>query len=412
MTRKRIWLYAAVLLVLTGTILATQVSWILQSARIEESFLNQRVSMALCSAMDVLAKDRALCSNVERCVAHGRGTFEIAFNAQEKQKIDSVIQHHMWFYNINVPFQTTLTPYTGDGSGGSLSSAQALMYPAKAGMKNVLVHIEIPSKPQLIRAQMNGMFVLSVVLLILLVWVFISTLRSLYRERKIRSETVDFINTMAHDLKTPISNISFAASLLGRAKESNSQSQNQYISIIDQEIGRLKERAGQLLGAASVDAVLEDSSDKNEVDIHEIVERCVQSFSLKLQETNGKISTQLQATKSIVIGSQLQLSSALTNIIDNAITYHQGASNIQITTRNEGSGISISIQDDGPGIATREQGLIFKKAYRIRAGSKIPEGYGLGLYLAKTLVEKHGGKVSLSSDGRTGSCFMIQLPVS
>jgi two-component system phosphate regulon sensor histidine kinase PhoR len=412
MTRRRIWLYAASLFILTGTILVTQVSWILQSARIEESFLNQRVSMALCSAMDVLSKDRALCSNVESCVSHGQGNFEISFNAQEKQKIDSVIQHHLWFYNIIVPFQTKLTPYISDGSKSSLSSAQALLYPAKAGMQNVLVHIEIPSKSQLIRSQINGMFILSIVVLIVLIWMFINTLRSLYKERKIRSETVDFINTMAHDLKTPISNISFAASLLGRDKQNNSESQNQYISIINDETARLKERARKILGAASVDAVLEDSSDKTEVDIHKIVERCVQSFSLKLQETKGEISWKLQATRSVVTGSQLQLSSAVMNIIDNAITYNHGASDIQISTRNEGNGISIEIRDNGPGISRQEQELVFKKAYRIRDGRKLPEGFGLGLYLAKTLVEKHGGKLSLSSDGCTGSCFRIQLPTS
>jgi signal transduction histidine kinase len=412
MSQSRVWIYAVILFLLVGTILATQVSWLLQSARIEESFLSQRVNMALCSAMDVLSNDRGLCSNVESCVSHGQGTFEISFNAHEKEKIDSVIQHHLRFYNIHAPFKTTLSPYTTGGSNRPLPSDQALLFPAKAGMKNVLVHIEIPSKPQLIRAQINGTFILSGIVLVLLIGVFINTLRGLIRERKIRTETVDFINTMAHDLKTPISNIAFAASILTRDQQQNTLFQNQYISIIDEEIKKLKERSRRILGAASVDAVLEDAIDETEIDIHEIIEQSIDSFSLRLATMNGEITKQLQASRSIVKGSKLQLSSAIANIIDNAITYSKSSFSMRVRTKNDRDGISIEIQDNGPGIPANEQELVFKKAYRIRNGKTLPEGFGLGLYLSKTLVEKHGGKLSLSSDGLTGSCFIVQLPLS
>ena len=409
MSQKRVWIYAVVLFLLVGTILTTQVTWLLQSAQVEESFLSQRVNMALCSAMDVLSKDRALCSNVQSCVSHGKGTFEIAFTKQEKQKIDSVIAQHLWFYNIHVPFQTTFSPYTADAANDPLSLSQALLYPAKAGMQNVLVHIEIPSKSQLIRSQINGSFVLSVVVLILLIWIFISTVRALIREKKIRQETVDFINTMAHDLKTPISNISVAVAMFNREHENTGK--NQYITIIETETTRLKDRARRILGMASVDAVLEDSSDQSEIDIHEIINQSIDALRIKLHETQSSIERNFDAQKSIVKGSQLQLSSAIMNIIDNAVTYSQEASSIKIRTKNDGNGISIAIEDNGPGIPSKEQGLVFKKAYRVRGGNKLPEGFGLGLYLAKTSVEKNGGKLSLSSDGVSGSCFVIQLPV-
>jgi signal transduction histidine kinase len=410
MPHNRVWMYAVILFVLVGVILITQVSWILESARLEESFLSQRVNMALCSAMDVLSKDRALCSNIQSCVSHGEGTFEISLNKQEKQKIDSVIERHLWFYNLYVPFHTSFSPYTYDSLNRPLASGQALLYPAKAGMQNVLVHIEIPSKSQLIRAKINGTFILSIVVLILLIGVFINTIRSLLRERKIRKETVDFINTMAHDLKTPISNISFALSLLTR-DQPNSPVQNQYISIIEAETTKLKDRARKILGIASVDAVLESENDKTEIDIHEIINDSIASFSLPLKETNGEIHKHLDATRTIIRGSKLQLSSALMNIIDNAITHSQASSVIQIRTKNDGNGIRIEIEDNGPGIAAQEQELVFMKAYRKRNGKRLPEGFGLGLYLARTVVEKQGGSLSLSSDGSSGSCFTIQLPL-
>jgi signal transduction histidine kinase len=411
MFRDRVWVYAIILFLLVGTILTTQVSWLIQSARIEESFLNQRVNRALCSAMDVLSKDKAICSNLQSCVSHGQGTFELTLNKQEKQKIDSVIVQHLLCNNINVPFQTTFSPYTAEGLRNPLPPGQALLYPARAGMQNILVDLEIPSKSQLIRAQINGTFILSIVVLGLLTLVFFKTLRGLIRERKIRKETVDFINSMAHDLKTPISNISFALSLLTRDKQFNTQPVSQYISIIDAETNKLKQRARAILGMASVDAVLEDESNRTELDIHQLIDHSIESFSLQLQETKSRICKQLEATRSIVKGSQLQLTSAVMNIIDNAIIYSQGSSLVQIKTRNTDSSICIEIEDDGPGIPPEEQELIFKKAYRMHHGKKLPEGFGLGLYLAKTLVEKQGGQLSLSSDGRSGSCFTIRLPL-
>jgi two-component system phosphate regulon sensor histidine kinase PhoR len=395
-----------------GTILATQVMWLMQSARIEESFLSQRVNMALCDAMDVLSKDCGLCTNVESCISRGKGTFEIAFTKQNKVKIDSVIEHHLGSYNIHVPFQSSFSPYIGDTTRNPLSLSQALLFPAQAGMQNVLVHIEIPSQAELVRAKINGMFILSIVVLILLIWIFISTVRALIRERKIRKETVDFINTMAHDLKTPISNISFALTLLNREQEKSGSDRNQFVSIIEMETGRLKDRARKILGMASVDAVLEDSADQAEMDVHELIDQAIDSYKMKLQETKGSIEKHLNAGRAMVKGNQLQLSSAIMNIIDNAVTYSQGGSLIKVSTRNEGNGISIEIEDNGPGIPSNEQELVFKKAYRVRSGNKLPEGFGLGLYLARTSVEKNGGKLSLSSDGVSGSCFVIQLPLS
>jgi signal transduction histidine kinase len=407
---KRIWLYAAILLILTGTILVTQVSWIVQSARIEESFLNQRVNMALCSAMDVLSKDKGMCSSLESCVSHSTSSFELTLIEQKKQMIDSVIREHLLFYNIQVPFQTSLSPYSFDGVKKSLPTNQALLFPpAKAGMQNVLVDLEIPSKNELISAQINGTFVLSIVMLGLLTLVFTSTLRALAKERAVRNETVDFVNSMAHDLKTPISNISVALTMFSRENPNVNGSGNQYLSIIKDETSKLKHRAKKILGIASVDAMLKSGSRKTDVDIHDLINQSIQSFGLKVKETNGEITATLEAGHHIVHGNEIQLASALSNIIDNAIIYSQNLPLVAIKTMNTDQNILIEISDRGPGIPKKEIELIFKKGYRIHNGHV--EGFGMGLYLAKNLVEKQEGKLTLHSDGKNGSKFVIELPL-
>jgi signal transduction histidine kinase len=412
MQHKRIWLYAAILLILTGTILVTQVSWIFQSARIEEGFLNQRVNMALCSAMDVLSKDKGMCSALESCVSRSPSSFELRLTEQKKQMIDSVINQHLLFYNINVPFHTSLSHYTLEGGKNPLPANQALLFPAsKEDVQNVLVDLKIPSKNELIRAQVNGTFILSIVMLGLLALVFTSTLRALARERNIRKETVDFVNSMAHDLKTPISNISVALTMFNRENQNIRETSRQYLSIIQDEAGKLKQRAKKILGVASVDSLLAASVNRTDVDVHELIRRSVQSFHLKLQEVKGKITLSLDAHRYIMSCNEIQLSSAISNIIDNAIIYTETPPFVEIKTKNTGNNIEIEITDNGPGISGSERKLVFKKGYRIPNGNFRVEGFGMGLYLAKNLVEKQLGQLILYSDGRNGSSFVIQLPI-
>lgn len=410
MSRKRTWLYAAVLFLLVATVLVTQVSWLLQSATIEESFLNQRVNMALCSAMDVLSRDRGLCSNVESCVSNGGGKFEITFNQQEKLKIDSVIDQHLLFYNISVPFRTTLSPYIHDSTRTPLEASQVLLYPKKERGQNVLVNIAIPSKAELVRSQIGGTFLLSILVLILLIGIFTSTVRALVKEKKIRTMTVDFINTMAHDLKTPISNISFAVALLNRDANKDNAPAKQFISIIEAETLRLKERAARILGVASVDAVLETSADQSDIEVHQLINDLIDSLDLRLRQGSVIVEKDLHATRTLVRGNRFQLYSAITNIVDNAICYSGNGSLIEVRTHNEPGSIQIEVKDNGPGIAGSEQELVFTRAYRGR-GAKTSEGFGLGLYIAKTSVENNGGSVTLTSDGVSGSSFIVTLPL-
>jgi two-component system, OmpR family, phosphate regulon sensor histidine kinase PhoR len=240
--------------------------------------------------------------------------------------------------------------------------------------------------------------------------VFVSALRALAKERHIREETVDFVNTMAHDLKTPISNISFALSMFTRDNKTITESSQKYISIISEETDRLKNRAKQILGVASIDAVLEEELHNAKVDIHELINQTVQSFSLKVHEAKGEIQVRLNASNYIIRGNQLQLMSAIVNIVDNAIIYSNTSPQIEIQTNNVGEEVVVMISDNGPGIPELERELVFKKGYRIHNGKSNTEGFGMGLYLAKTIIEKLGGSIKLHPDASCGSKFMIYLP--
>jgi len=383
----------------------------MESVRLEESYINQKVNTALCSAVGVLSTDKNLCKDTKRCVSHGQGSFEMLFSQQEKQKIDSVIEKHLWYNHIQTSFVTTFSPYNGDSINRPLAFSQALLYPENRGEQNVLVQIELPSRAELIKSKTGGSFLLSVLVLILITAIFVSTLRGLVREKKIRKESVDFINSMAHDLKTPLSNISFALALLDRDRSVTLRSQNHFISIITEETARLKDKAKRMLNMSSVESVLETPAEKAEIDIHELIIQIIKTFKIRLKESDNNIVKNFKAGDAKIVGVRNQVSSAISNIIDNALIYGDTPVLVEINTWNESGRLVISIKDNGPGISLHEQELVFKKAYRVTNGNMAAEGHGMGLYLSRKLIEKQGGRLTLESDGYSGSSFVIAMPL-
>lgn len=407
MIRKRIWIYGIILFLIAGGILATQVLWVMQTARLEESLINQRVNWALCNAMDVLAKDKDVCTGVQSCISRSNQSFELRLNDQDKAKIDSVIAGQLRYYHMNVPFESSFASYS-PARQEQLTPEQALLYPVSSGaVQNVLVNLKIPSKNELVRKQLGGTFVLAVLMLIVLAVIFISVLKALSRESAIRKETVDLVNTMAHDLKTPISNISLALALINKENPDNTISIAPYINAIGQETNRLKQRARQILGLASVDAILEEVSVPMSVNIHEVIKEIANSFQLKLNDAKGKLEMNLTAKYYHLYANKIQLVTAFNNIIDNAIKYSGESPKITIETRDKKNGLEISIADRGPGIPEKDRHGIFEKGYRIENGS---DGFGLGLYLAKTLIEKQKGSIELDNRYTSGCRFNIWLP--
>ena len=99
------------------------------------------------------------------------------------------------------------------------------------------------------------------------------------------------------------------------------------------------------------------------------------------------------------------------NLIDNAIKYSPGSPEVTISTANENNGILISVADRGMGISTENQQNIFRRFYRVHTGNiHNIKGFGLGLFYVKTMVEAHGGSVSINSELNKGSRFDLFFP--
>jgi len=271
--------------------------------------------------------------------------------------------------------------------------------------------IYFPYQKQFLLTRMWVMLTVSFVLILLVILSFIYTLSTLIKQRKLSEMKNDFINNMTHEFKTPVSTIALACEALkDRQIEKSPELYSTYINIINEENKRLGNIAENVLQTALV-----DKGKLNfkivEVNIHEIIEKCVSNFALQLKRYNARITMNLKAGRHVVMGDSEHLSHVFNNLIDNALKYATDKPHLEISTGNVQDGIHISFKDNGIGISKTNQKKIFDKLYRVHVGNlHNVKGFGLGLSYVKTIIEKHGGSITVESELRKGSEFRVFIP--
>ena len=232
------------------------------------------------------------------------------------------------------------------------------------------------------------------------------------KQKKISKITYDFINNMTHELKTPISTISLSTDVLLNNQEiTDNDRLNRYLSIIKTENKRLENQVERVLRIAKLDkGVIKLNFEK--IDLHEIIETCIETFSVPIQERKGTLKSKLNASKSIILGDIIHVTNIIYNLFDNANKYSPNQPNISIKSENKSDKIIITVSDNGIGIKKEDQKEVFDKFYRVSTGDvHNVKGFGLGLYYVKQMIEKHGGEIQIESKYGEGSNFIITFPI-
>lgn len=277
---------------------------------------------------------------------------------------------------------------------------------------HVLAVYFLHEKHIVIRKMFLWLLVLSGAFLLVVISCFLFIIFSLLRQKKISEMKNDFINNMTHELKTPISTISVAAEILMKTEVSeNCDKTRKYANIIYDENMRLRNQVEQVLEISILDRN-ELKINPVDIDVHKIIENSVDIFNLIIKEKGGEITTELNATQTIIRADELHFINVFTNMLDNAIKYSHNSPKIKITTLNKNQGIAILIEDYGLGISANNQKYIYKKFYRVHTGDiHNVKGFGLGLFYVKYVVDAHHGTVSLiKSELNKGSVFELYFP--
>jgi signal transduction histidine kinase len=262
------------------------------------------------------------------------------------------------------------------------------------------------------RARRANLAVTTVVLLLMMATIA-AFVRFTRRAQRLAELQMDFVAGVSHELRTPLAVIHTAAYNLQGKIASQPQQVERYGALIQKESGRLKALVEQILRFASAEAgrAIEGTAP---VSIESVIGAALESSKALIESSGCTVETSVAERLPMVRGDAVALQHVVANLIGNAAKYgvRDGERWIGVSASRAGPDtIEIRVADRGPGIPRDEQDQIFDPFFRgARARNAQIHGTGLGLSLSRTIVEAHGGTISVKSEPMQSTEFLVRLP--
>jgi PAS domain S-box-containing protein len=237
----------------------------------------------------------------------------------------------------------------------------------------------------------------------------IANVRDITRFREADEIKSTFISVISHELKTPVALIQgYAETLLRKDARWDPKTRQESLEVILEESDRLHHLIDNLLDASRLEAG-KLPLEKEPVAIDALAQRVSERF--RTQTDRHAIDISFPPDFPIIEGDPTRLEQVLNNLLSNAIKYSPKGGPIRITGRATGDEAVVTVTDQGIGIPFEEQPHIFESFFRgSREYQQQTSGAGLGLYLAKAIIEAHGGEIWVDSNPGEGAAFSFALP--
>jgi signal transduction histidine kinase len=232
------------------------------------------------------------------------------------------------------------------------------------------------------------------------------TFRDVTRERRLDEMRAELIATVSHELRTPLAAVYGAARTLQRTASIEERVRDQLIGIIGNQAERLGRIVDDILTASRA-AAGESKGPPEPFDTVAVAEAVVHDAAAR----TGRPIILDAEERPRATGSPEDLRRVLDNLVDNAVKYTPDTAPIEVRVANGGETVRIAVVDNGPGIPRNEQDRIFERFYRLDPDmASGVGGTGLGLYIAKQLVERMGGRLVVTSEPGHGATFVTEMP--
>lgn len=354
--------------------------------------------------LDLLTNDRPLTQRVDMTI------------------LDSLLKYEFQLRGIDLPFEYGLrsddnphdfvfTSSPGYREDRLLAGYSMQLFPSDLLATDNMLFVYFPERQSYLAEQVWTTLISSVILILVMGVCFYVAMSTIVRQKKLSDMKNDFINNMTHEFKTPVSTISLATQMLeDDAVAASPTMLKRYLGIIRDENQRLGSQVEKVLQAARFDRG-EVKMNREQTDMHELIETVVHSLSPQVEARNGILETHLQANPSIITGDEVHLTNLIFNLLDNAIKYSGETTDVSIRTENATGALKITVSDKGIGMNKEALRHIFEQFYRVPTGNVHDvKGFGLGLSYVKKIVDEHKGSIKVDSTPGKGSTFEIALP--
>jgi signal transduction histidine kinase len=217
-----------------------------------------------------------------------------------------------------------------------------------------------------------------------------------------------FVSSVSHELRTPLTSIRMFAETLLDGKIKSEKTKQEYYKIIDRESERLTRLIDNVLDFSRIERGVKEYHFAK-TDIRQVLQKAVIAMKYPFEKAKVKYSVRIPKKVPLISADKDALEEVIINLLSNAMKYSGRKKEIKLTVQQNLRELLISVEDKGIGIPLQDRQKIFDRFYRTGEARHV-RGMGLGLTLAKHIVEAHGGKIEVKSRIGKGSTFIIRLP--
>jgi len=226
--------------------------------------------------------------------------------------------------------------------------------------------------------------------------------------RRLSAMRADFVALVSHELRSPMAAVIGSAKTLRRRwRELTPEQRESFLALIDHETNRLADLVADVLDTSRIESG-QFSYTFSDVDVGELVLESAAAAESGQDEI--KIRSNIHRPLPLVRGDRDRLRQVLTNLLDNAVKYSPAGEAVDVEAVADNGRITVEVRDSGPGISPKDHALVFEKFGRV-TGDQAKPGTGLGLFIARSIAQAHGGTLEVRSRDGHGSAFALELPV-
>jgi two-component system NtrC family sensor kinase len=227
------------------------------------------------------------------------------------------------------------------------------------------------------------------------------------QQKQLEKIKADFVTTVSHDLRSPLTAVLGYVNLLDRVGPLNEQ-QTEFIGQIRISVQQMNRLISDLLDLGKIEAGFDQQ--KETVDTDALIAQVLEDHAPQATAKQQTLTHDVRGPLPALFGNPFRLKQMLVNLIENSIKYTPEGGRVQLSAYAEGEFIVLVVSDTGIGIAPADLPYVFDKFYRSDAASLSQFGTGLGLSIVKSIVDNHEGRIWVNSRQGQGTTFTVMLP--
>lgn len=394
-----------------GSLMSFQITWLMTARHLMEEQFDQKVNLAMGSALSQFNTEHDTSLDiVQDCGDENDNLAYIPLkkgeiSIRDQEELERVLSSSMSCYGIDEKYSVSIFDKSCQSSSGTYCCS---INPNSVISSDYNIGVSFEARDQYLFDKMKFMIVSSILIFFMLAGICFFILASLIKQKRITENNIEFFNNTAHELKTPLTNISLAMNLLRRKNPAIDQTS--YARIIKAESDKLSSQIERVLFLSKMENG--DYTMKSEkINISELLDEVLNNMALLIKEKDAAIHCNKPEKALYVQGDYYHLGNVFKNLIDNALKYCDKNPKINIVLQELDNGIRLVFSDNGIGISSHDQEMIFEKFQRVQTGNLHEiKGFGLGLSYVRKVIELHKGLISVHSEPLSGSQFQLILP--